>query len=280
MVTAGEPVPALYETGTYRVERPRLMTLAAPAVMRFERRRLKFVRGLRPPPADLLDAGAGRGRFVAEAARAGYRARGIEPSARGVESAAEDGVELQRAGIDDAAIAASSLDIVSLWHVLEHLEDAEAALARIHAWLRPGGLLLVGVPNAASLQARLFGTRWFHLDVPRHRTHFTPEGLSALLGRSGFEILESHHLLAEHNPFGMWQSLLNLVTRERAYFYNFVKRNAAARPRDLLLTLLAVPLAPLACLLEAAAGSAGHGGTVAVLARRMPVPERAELSDG
>ncbi len=99
--------------------------------------------------------------------------------------------------------------MVTLWHVLEHLDDPVAALATIGSWLRPQGGLLVGVPNLASLQARLGGDRWFHLDVPRHRLHFTAPGLRALLGRQGFTVLGVRHLLLEHNPFGMWQTWLD-----------------------------------------------------------------------
>ncbi len=163
---------------------------------------------------------------------------------------------------------ARSLDAVTLWHVLEHLDEPGAALARIAGWMRPGGAILVGVPNLASLQARLGGERWYHLDVPRHRVHFTVAGVQALLRRSGFEVVRTHHVLAEHNPFGMWQSLLNRVTTTPSYLYNLLKRNAPLRSPDLLVSALGVPLAPVAALAELAAAAAGRGGTVAVLAAR------------
>ena len=116
---------------------------------------------------------------------------------------------VQRAGIDDAQVAPGSVDVVTLWHVLEHLDVPALALERIGSWLRPGGGLLVGVPNLASLQARIGRERWFHLDVPRHRVHYTPAGLRALLRAHGFDVLETRHVLLEHNPFGMWQTLAN-----------------------------------------------------------------------
>src|SRR5207248_2019375 len=153
-------------------------------------RRLALLRDAAPAPGRLLDAGAGRGRFVAAARVAGYDARGIEPSTRGVEAAREIyGVMLEQAGIEEAEVEPGSIAAVSLWHVLEHVEDPGSALRRIAGWLAPGGALLVGVPNLASLQARLGGPRWFHLDLPRHRTHFTAAGLQALLTRSGFEVV-------------------------------------------------------------------------------------------
>jgi SAM-dependent methyltransferase len=267
-VTTGPPPPPdVHESGAYGSRRPRLAGLAGPLLRAFDRRRLALLRT--PAPARLLDAGAGRGRFVASARAAGYEASGIEPSRRGVEAAAADyGVELRREAIERVALEPGSLDGVTVWHVLEHLDDPAAGLARIAGWLRPGGVVLVGVPNLASVQARLGGERWYHLDVPRHRVHFTPAGVDAVLRGAGFEPLRTTHLLAEQNLFGMWQSLVSRLTRRPSYLYNLLKRNAPARSPDLLITLACLPLLPLAILLELAAGLARRGGTIAVLARR------------
>ena len=124
------------------------------------------------------------------------------------------------------------------------------------------------MPNLASAQARLGGGRWYHLDVPRHRTHFTVDGLHALLRRHALEPVATHHLLAEHNPFGLWQSCVSRATRTPSWLYHALKRNAPLRSRDALVTAAALPLAPLAVALEAAFALAGRGGTVAVVARR------------
>jgi SAM-dependent methyltransferase len=172
------------------------------------------------------------------------------------------------AGIEEFEPGRASFDAITLWHVLEHLEQPGPALIRLREWLAPGGGLLIGVPNLASAQARISGPRWYHLDVPRHRVHFTPAGLERLLEASGFELLEVRHVLLEHNPYGMWQSSVNLATGHPSYLYNLLKRNASLDAPDLALTLLAVPLAPVAALAELAAGLARRGGTIAVLARR------------
>jgi SAM-dependent methyltransferase len=262
-ITLGDPVPEAHSAGAYGGGRPRGAGLAAPLLSRFDRQRLGL---LPPPPARLIDAGAGRGRFVAAALDAGYDALGVEPSLRAVPR----GIPLLGSSIEDAEVADGCADIVTVWHVLEHLEDPGAALAVLGRWLAPGGSLLVGVPNAGSLQARLAGDRWYHLDLPRHRTHFTVSGLSRLLVGSGlFEIASVHHLLLEHNPFGMWQSLVSLATRQPSYLYNLLKRNAPLWSPDLAVTLAALALLPEAVVLEALAGVARRGGTVAVLARRV-----------
>ena len=80
---------------------------------------------------------------------------------------------------------ASGLDAVVLWHVLEHLDDPLGALERVRSWLKPGGLVLLGVPNPASVQARIAGPGWLHFDAPRHRVHLTPRGLESLVRSAG-----------------------------------------------------------------------------------------------
>ncbi len=269
-VTRGGSDAALYEAGAYQPGQPRLYTPARPVLGLFDRQRLALVRSLLAPPARLIDVGAGRGRFVLAASAAGYQSLGIEPSARGADAAAAAGAPVSRASIESAQLAPGSFDVATLWHVLEHLDDPGAALSAIGTWLRPGGALVAGVPNLDSLQARIGGARWYHLDVPRHRVHFTARGVTALLGRHGFEVMAIRHLLLEHNPFGMWQSWANRLTRHPSYLYNLLKRNVPLDIRDLAATAALLPLAPLAAGTELAAALAGRGGTIAVLARRRP----------
>ena len=261
--------PAVADPRGYGTDRPRLSRAAAPLLALFDRQRLALLRRVAPPPARLLDAGAGRGRFVAAAAAAGYKARGIEPSPGAAAAATElYRAVVETARIESAGVEPASLDAVVLWHVLEHVEDPAAALRRVGEWLRPGGGLLVGVPNLASLQSRLGGERWFHLDLARHRTHFTPVGLRALLERTGFAVEAERHVLAEHNPFGLWQTAVNRFTRTPSWLFNALQRNAPLCSRDALVTLLALPLLPVAVVVELAAGLARRGGTIAVVARR------------
>jgi SAM-dependent methyltransferase len=267
-VTAGPAPVHAHDTGAYQPGAPRLYRLALPLLRTFDRQRLSLLRPFAPPPGRLLDAGAGRGRFVATARAAGYDAFGIEPSARGAQAAALLGAPVEQVGIEDALIAERSLDAVTLWHVLEHIERPSTALERLRGWLRPGGMLLVGVPNLASLQARLGRERWYHYDVPRHRVHFTVRGLTTLLAASGFTVLGTRQLLLEHNMFGMWESAMNRITSNPSYLYNVLKRNAPLRSRDLPLSVVGLAGVPLAAFAEGLAGLSGRGGTVAVLAAR------------
>lgn len=264
------PGPDSHETGDYATAAPRGVRLAAALLWLFDRQRLRLTRRALPPPARLVDAGAGRGRFVAHARAAGYSdAIGVEPTARGVQQARlRHGLTLEQATIQDAGIAAAAADVVTVWHVLEHVENPAATLDVLHGWLRPGGVLVVGVPNLDSWQARVGGRHWFHLDLPRHRTHFTARGLTRLLTDHGFDVIRTTHILGEHNPYGMWQSAVSRGTARPSYLFHLLKRNAELDPRDLAVTALGLVLLPVAVAAELAAGLCRRGGTVAVVARR------------
>lgn len=266
--TLGEPPPpALYEGGTYAPARPGAARLLEPLRSLADRDRMRFVEAI-AAGARVLEVGAGDGKFVALMRAAGLDAWGLDPSPAARTAAAASGLELVSAGVDDAEVEPASQDAVVLWHSLEHFDDPAAAMRRVSAWTRPGGLVVVAVPNLAGLQARLGGDRWFHQDVPRHRTHFTPVGLTALLERSGYRVQRTRHLLIEQNPLGMWQTLLNRITGERDFAFRLTKRDLAgvgvgSRARDLAVTAIAgLPLVGVALALELAAGLGGHGGSM------------------
>jgi SAM-dependent methyltransferase len=246
--------------------------LVAPLRGLAERDRVRFVSDL-AAGSRVLEVGAGDGKLVAAMRAAGLDARGIDPSPAACAAATELGVDVVNVGVDEADVAAGSLDAVVIWHALEHFDDPAASLRRVHSWLAPGAALIVAVPNLASLQARIGGDGWFHQDVPRHRVHLTPAGASALLARTGFATARIRHLLIEQNPLGMWQTLLNRLTSERDFAFRLLKRDlpeaSRSRWRDLLVTAIAGPLlAPVAILAELAAGLARRGGSIVVEGRK------------
>ncbi len=214
--------PQVYEAGTYSDERRVATPLLEPLRRLADRDRLRFVDAV-PKGARVLELGAGDGKFVNALAAAGYRSRGIEPSPRASRAATRIGADVVNATVESAEVDAGSQDAVIAWHALEHLADPAAAITRAREWLVPGGRLIVAVPDLASLQARIGGDRWFHQDVPRHRTHFTSRGLGELLERSGLHVTRVRHILVEQNPLGMWLTLLNRVTVERDFFFRLVK---------------------------------------------------------
>jgi SAM-dependent methyltransferase len=254
-----EPGSAAYSSGVYGAELrvPRLIALLQRAALRLPLRALRRC-GLRPP-ARVLDAGAGRGRLVAALSARGYAAEGIDPSPRGE--------NVRPTGILEHS--ADDLDATVMWHALEHVPDPGAAVRRAAAWLRPGGALVVAVPNLGSVQARIAGREWFHLDLPRHRTHFTPAGLRACMRRAGIEPRLTWHLVPEHNFYGMWFALLTRVGMTPGFPFHALKRNVPLTARDVALVVLVGPLlAPVAIVLELAACAARRGGTIVIAGTR------------
>jgi SAM-dependent methyltransferase len=132
-----------------------------------------------------LDVGCGRGDLAGELVARGWRMTGVEPSAHACEAARARGVDARAGTLATVALEPRAYDLIVFQHSLEHTLDPAGDLERVEAALAPGGLLAVTVPNFGSWQARRFRDRWFHLDLPRHRTHFTAAGLRRVLERAG-----------------------------------------------------------------------------------------------
>jgi 2-polyprenyl-3-methyl-5-hydroxy-6-metoxy-1,4-benzoquinol methylase len=244
------------------------------------RRHVRFLARDMAAGSSVLDVGCGRGVLLGPLADEGLSVHGFEISeeaCRGADARAEIrvGEDLREANYADAAF-----DLVVIWHVLEHLRDPRATLEEIHRILRPGGRLVVAVPNFASWQARWSGPAWFHLDLPRHLHHFTSDGLSALLKELGFLPRSAHHFSLRQNPFGWIQSALNrLEFLPRNGLYAILHRrpaqsNGAASPRPVrpgsaIAQLLFFSIAtPFALALALAATAARSGGTIHLVAER------------
>jgi SAM-dependent methyltransferase len=142
------------------------------------------------PPGHLLDVGSGRGDLGVVLRDKGWQVTGIEPSGAACDEARSRGVQTEQGTLETVAPRLpGEFGAVVFQHSLEHVVEPADDLLLARALLADGGLLLVSVPNFASWESRRFGTNWFHLDLPRHRSHFTPDGLEALLRRSGFVTL-------------------------------------------------------------------------------------------
>jgi 2-polyprenyl-3-methyl-5-hydroxy-6-metoxy-1,4-benzoquinol methylase len=141
------------------------------------------------PPGELLDVGCGRGDLGAELVRRGWHVAGVDPSAGAAATARARGLDARVGTLESVAYRDERFDAAVMNHTLEHMPDPIADLDRVFRVLRPGGLLLISVPNFASWQRRLFGSRWYPLDLPRHRTHFTQRSLRLALESAGFDVV-------------------------------------------------------------------------------------------
>ncbi len=137
-------------------------------------------------PGSALDIGCGRGDLGEAVIRRGWTAAGVDPSDAAVQVARERGIDARVGTIHSADLPVDEFDVVTMLHALEHVIDPVGDLRAARAVARPGGRLIVVVPNFDSWQRRRFGSRWFHLDVPRHRTHFTSDSLRLACEAAGW----------------------------------------------------------------------------------------------
>lgn len=149
----------------------------------------KIERMARPSGKRVLDVGAAGGSFLATARERGYEPHGCEPSTWMCQFARDHyGLELFPGTVFDMPVAPGTVDLLTLFDVIEHTPDPQAVLRRAHALLTPGGVLAMSYPDYGSLAARILGSRWpFLLTV--HLYYFTPATMTALLRRTGFEPL-------------------------------------------------------------------------------------------
>ncbi|HET9073884.1 MAG TPA: class I SAM-dependent methyltransferase [Solirubrobacteraceae bacterium] len=217
------------------------------------------------PPGPVLDVGSGDGSLLDALAAAGREAVGLErdPGGRADTHAVE---------ITDFTERSGTWAAVVLWHSLEHLRDAPAALAAAAGLLAPGGVLIVAVPNRDSWQARVLGDRWLALDLPRHLHHLTARALLTALRAQGLEVERVSAWRGGQVLFG-WLHGLVAALPGHPDLYDAIRRPPARLhpmgPRRRAATLLAgALLTPPAALVALAEVLAGHGGSVFVQARR------------
>jgi len=137
---------------------------------------------------ELFEVGSGSGLFLSLLSKKGFKISGLEPSSSGVKYAKDHfGIELDHCFFEDF-ITDNKHDMLIAFHVLEHFTDPVSALRKMKTMIKEGGLLYMKVPRLDSWPAKLYGKYWHGYDLPRHRTHFTKNGLIGLLKKEGFEI--------------------------------------------------------------------------------------------
>jgi SAM-dependent methyltransferase len=160
---------------------------------RFIKRLIGYQTGTKDPkfdrPGTVLDVGCGTGWFLDRMRNEGWQTYGVEIS----ESAARLG--MKQAGLNifggtlmDANFAADFFDYVRLNHSFEHMANPNQTLEEVFRILKPGGEVLIGVPNYSSLNARVFGRYWWYFGIPVHPFNYSVRNLRTLLKRNGFEV--------------------------------------------------------------------------------------------
>jgi len=150
----------------------------------------------------MLDVGCATGAFLDGMREHGWRVVGVDPGVRAATYAREElGLEIQNTTFEAAHLEPASLDLVTMWNVLEHLSDPQQALNRIGKVLRPGGLLVFAIPSVESYDLKLFKKYWAGYDVPRHLFVFPPAVLEKMVKAAGFDILERRCIYGTYNAF-------------------------------------------------------------------------------
>jgi SAM-dependent methyltransferase len=140
-----------------------------------------------------LDVGCGSGGALGVAAALGWDVAGVEVDEAAAKKARRFSERVHTGDLLGAPFGAGEFDVITAFHVLEHVPDPVAAVRRMLEWLASDGLLIVEVPNAGGLGARLFGRAWSGLELPRHLSHFTPASLERVAGQAGGRVVWCWH---------------------------------------------------------------------------------------
>lgn len=172
---------------------------------------LSFLRSALPPENEgrLLDVGCGNATLLEAALQAGYDAYGLEQSSEACGIARRRLPQERVIQGDEASLIerGETFQILTLFHTLEHIPSPFRYLKSLHKLLDRPGHLIVQVPNSDSWQARLFGSRWYGLDCPRHIYNYNSYALMHLLGRAGFRVHRLRHFSLRDNAACLASSL-------------------------------------------------------------------------
>ncbi len=141
----------------------------------------------------LLDVGAGTGDFLKTAKQKNWKVRGVEPNAQARNLAQQKEINL----VEEISLVDSSekFEVITLWHVLEHIPDLEIQIEKFYSLLNENGYLIIAVPNFKSYDANYYKEFWAAYDVPRHLWHFSKEGIERLMKNHHFQLQKTLPLI-------------------------------------------------------------------------------------
>ena len=147
--------------------------------------KLNLINSLQPNKGLILDIGAGTGDFLSVAKNDGWHTIGVEPSSRAKAIAINKGVSFveQTSGLEN-----QSFDVITMWHVLEHVPDLDKQIKELKRLLKPTGTLIIAVPNFKSFDAKHYGKFWAAYDVPIHFWHFSKTAIKLLFEKEEMKL--------------------------------------------------------------------------------------------
>ena len=159
-------------------------------------RKVKLINGLvdsNSATKFLLDVGCGTGDFLVGAKKREWKIRGVEPN----ENARQitESKTSQKIVKDISELNSDQYDVITLWHVLEHIPNLTEYISQLKLLLKPKGTLLIAVPNYKSYDAKRYGKFWAAYDVPRHLWHFSKRSIKGLFEKEKMEVVKIHPML-------------------------------------------------------------------------------------
>jgi len=152
--------------------------------------KVKMLENLKPKKKSILDIGSGTGEFLSALKKSGWITKGLEPNAKAREMA----VKKYSLEINDTneikAESDRSWDVITMWHVLEHVHRLDEMIGQLKRILKDDGNLVIAVPNVTSFDANLYKKEWAAFDVPRHLYHFSREHIEMLFKKVDMEVVK------------------------------------------------------------------------------------------
>lgn len=223
----------------------------------------------------ILDIGCGDDDFLISLKHRGWEVYGTEFSDAACARVRAKGVHVYHGDLAGANFPDRFFDVVTLWHVLEHLSEPRHDLREVWRILRDDGLLVVEVPNSNSPTFSLCKERWFPLDVPRHLQHFTSSTLVSMLEREGFAPIhrKSFHHLDFALAFISVMDRLNILGRLSGVHFFIPDFRRATLKRKALFLLLGVLVGVFSIPYSLATNLlSGNGELITVISRKLASP--------
>lgn len=219
---------------------------------------LKKIYSIKRSKGALLDFGCGKGKFGSIAKNKGWQVKAVETATERAEYAKTVyGLEVSTNFYTTGRIFNNDFDVLTLFHVLEHLPNPKVLLNElIKHNLAKDGLVVIEVPNFRSLQARIAGRRWMHFDVPRHISHFTAGKLEELGRELNLKTVKTSFFSFHLGVLGMTDSLLKLFGYRKNIIYELKNKKRVG------LLFCIVLLMPFSLIFETCASATGHGGII------------------
>lgn len=187
--------------------------------------RIRSIRKFCKHSGKMVDVGFSRGTTMKLLKSGGWQTFGTQISINAYKNAKRKGLDVFLGELESAKIESSSIELVTFWHVLEHLRNPCTYLRETNRILNNNGKLIIEVPNIGSPIAQFFREKWLGLDLPRHLYHFSDRSLSSILKNNGFIIMKRDYFSFEQSIFSSLQSILNLFNTRNNVFFDTIKKN-------------------------------------------------------